>query len=97
MKAKINLRLMLGFAPIGHPQSLKWLCPFVRTSTKQSHAFSVVGPSIWTGLPSQLRIFSRALPPAFLSHLKTAPFSRAAESRPPLRSTLEEALYKYSI
>src|SRR6218665_2025224 len=40
-------------------------------------AFSVVGPSIWNGLPSELRIFPRALSPAFFSHLKTAIFSRA--------------------
>src|SRR6218665_3166548 len=53
------------------------LVPFARTSTKQSRALSVVGPSIWNGLPSQLRIFPRALSPAFLSQLKTALFSRA--------------------
>ena len=37
------------------------LVPFARTSTKQSRVFSVVIPSIWNGLPSQLRIFPRAL------------------------------------
>src|SRR6218665_4160608 len=34
--------------------------PFPRTSAKQSRAFSVVGPSIWNGLPSQLRTLPRA-------------------------------------
>src|SRR6218665_3347697 len=53
------------------------LVPFARTSAKQSRAFCVVGPSIWNGLPSQLRIFPRALSPAFFSQLKTARFSRA--------------------
>src|SRR6218665_241191 len=53
------------------------LIPFARTSTKQSRAFSVVGPSTWNGLPSQLRIFPRALSLAFFSHIKTALFSRA--------------------
>ena len=53
------------------------LVAFARTSTKQSRAFSVVDPSIWNGLPSELRIFPRALSPAFFSHLKTALFSRA--------------------
>jgi len=28
------------------------LCPFARTSTRQTRAFSVVGPSVWNGLPS---------------------------------------------
>src|SRR6218665_3491260 len=54
-----------------------FLVPFARTSTKQSRAFSVVGPSIWNGLLSRLRIFPRALSPAFFSQLKTALFSRA--------------------
>src|SRR6218665_1540401 len=53
------------------------LVPFARTSTKQSRAFSLVGPLIWNGLPSQLRIFPKAFSPAFFSHLKTALFSRA--------------------
>src|SRR6218665_3655495 len=53
------------------------LVPFARTFAKQSRAFSVVGPSIWNGLPSQLRIFPRALSPAFFSQLKTALFSHA--------------------
>src|SRR6218665_1707923 len=39
--------------------------------------FSVVGPSTCNGLPSQLRIFPRALSPAFFSHLRTVLFSRA--------------------
>src|SRR6218665_3828179 len=33
------------------------LVPFACTSTKQSRAFSVVGPLIWNGFPSQLRFF----------------------------------------
>src|SRR6218665_2953919 len=53
------------------------LVPFARTSTKPSRAFSVAGPSIWNGLPSQLRIFPRALSPALFSQLKTALFSHA--------------------
>src|SRR6218665_2115577 len=53
------------------------LVPFARTSTKQSRAFSMVGPFIWNGLHSQLRIFPTALSPAFFSHLKTALLGRA--------------------
>src|SRR6218665_3397328 len=41
------------------------LVPFARTSTKQIRAFSVVGPSTWNGLPSELRIFNRTTSPAF--------------------------------
>src|SRR6218665_3777248 len=50
------------------------LVPFARTSTKQIRAFSVVSPSTWNGLTSELRIFNRTTSPAFFSHLKTALF-----------------------
>src|SRR6218665_1060159 len=70
--------------------------PFARTSTKQSRSFSVVGPSIWNGLPSQFRILPRALSPAFFSQLKTALFSRVGVGSA-LNSSLEEARYKCSI
>src|SRR6218665_1739535 len=53
------------------------LVPFARTSTKQSRAFSVVGPSIWNGLPYQLQTLPRALSTCVFSHLNTALFSRA--------------------
>src|SRR6218665_967014 len=32
------------------------LVPFSRTSTKQIRAFSVVGPSTWNGLPSEVYV-----------------------------------------
>ena len=41
-------------------------------------SFSVVGPSTWNGVPSELRIFNRTTSPAFFSHLKTALFDHAA-------------------
>src|SRR6218665_262565 len=53
------------------------LVPFARTSTEQIRAFSVVVPSTWNGLPSELRIFNRTTLPAFFSHLKNALFDRA--------------------
>src|SRR6218665_1109702 len=40
------------------------LVPFACT-TKQSRAFSMVGPTIWNRRSSELRIFRRALSPAF--------------------------------
>src|SRR3984885_4286255 len=45
--------------------------PFARTSTRQNHAFSVLGPSIWNGLPLELRLLPRSIPFVFLSSLKT--------------------------
>src|SRR6218665_2048179 len=53
------------------------LVRFARTSTKQMCAFSVVGPSTWNDLASELRIFNRTTSPVFFSHLKTALFDRA--------------------
>src|SRR6218665_915781 len=72
------------------------LVPFARTSTKQSRTFSVVGPSIWNGLPSQLRTLPRALAPAVFLTLRLL-FLAVLESGAPLSSSLEEALYKSSI
>ena len=53
------------------------MVPFARTATMQRRAFSVVGPSLWNGLPITLRLFPRTLSDTFYSHLKTALFSRA--------------------
>ena len=73
------------------------LVPFARTSTKQSRAFSVLSSSTWNGLPSQLRIFPRALSPAFFITLRLVFIAVLQESGPPLSSFLEEALYNCSI
>ena len=73
------------------------LVPFARTSAKQSRAFSMVGPSIWNGLPSQLRIFPRALSPVFFFLNLRLLFLSVLESGAPLSSSLEEALYKFSV
>src|SRR6218665_1679489 len=62
------------------------LVPFARTSIKQSRALSVVGPPIWIGLPSELRIFPRALSPAFFLTLGL-PFLAVLESGAPLSSS----------
>src|SRR6218665_1023145 len=42
------------------------LVPFAHTSTKQIRTFSVVDPSTWNNLPSELRIFNRTLSPALV-------------------------------
>src|SRR6218665_1546892 len=51
--------------------------PFARTSTTQARAFSVVGPSVWNGLPLSQRLLPRILSDTFYSSLKTLLFSRA--------------------
>src|SRR6218665_2231047 len=51
--------------------------PFARTSTTQARAFSVVGPSVWNGLPLLQRLLPRILSDTFYSGLKTLLFSRA--------------------
>jgi len=35
--------------------------PFAHISTSQARAFSVVGPSVWNGLPFSQRLFPRVL------------------------------------
>src|SRR6218665_1482326 len=72
------------------------LVPFARTSAQQSRAFSVVCPSIWNRLPSQLRTLSRALSPAFFLNLRLL-FLAVLASGAPLSSSLEEVLYKCSV
>ena len=72
------------------------LVPFACTSSKQSRTLSLVGPSTWNGLPSQLRIFPRASSPAFF--LTSRPLLLAAQELGELLSSLlEEVLYKCSI
>src|SRR6218665_2833126 len=51
--------------------------PVARISTRQARAFSVVGPSVWNGLPLALRLLPRVQSDAFYSSLTTALFSRA--------------------
>src|SRR6218665_3999741 len=46
-------------------------------STTQARAFSVVGPSVWNGLPLSQRLFPRILSDTLYSSLKTLLFSRA--------------------
>src|SRR6218665_1877368 len=45
--------------------------PFACTSTTQVRAFSVVGPSVWNGLPLAQRLLPRILSDTFYSSLKT--------------------------
>src|SRR6218665_846877 len=54
-----------------------FVVPRVRTATRQKRAFSIVGPSVWNGLPSDLRSLSRDLSNSFHKLLKTLLFGRA--------------------
>ena len=47
------------------------------TATTQNRAFSAVGPSIWNGLPFELRSLPRDFSSSFYSLLKTFLFARA--------------------
>ena len=48
-----------------------------RTATRQNRAFSIVGPSVWNGLPSDLRSLPRDVSSSFYKLLKTLLFGRA--------------------
>src|SRR6218665_301006 len=62
-----------------HRSMEQWLLfvPFALTSTSQAHAFSMVGPSVWNGLPLAQRLLLGILSNTFCSSLKTVLFSRA--------------------
>src|SRR6218665_2481159 len=51
--------------------------PCARTAIKQHRTFSIVGPSVWNSLPSEIRSLSRDLPGSFYKLLKTFIFARA--------------------
>src|SRR6218665_3974609 len=54
-----------------------FLLPRARTATRQKRAFSIVDPSVWSGLPSELRSLPRDLSSSFHKLLKTLLFGRA--------------------
>src|SRR6218665_1923831 len=54
-----------------------FLVPRARTATRQKRAFSIVGPSVWNDLPSELRSLRRDLSSSFYKLLKTLLFGRA--------------------
>src|SRR6218665_3285659 len=47
------------------------------TAIKQHRAFSIVGPSVWNSLPSEIRSLPRDLSSSFYKLLKTVIFARA--------------------
>src|SRR6218665_2011665 len=54
-----------------------FLVPRTRLATRQKRSFSIVGPSVWNGLPSELRSLPRDLYSSFYKLLKTVLFGRA--------------------
>src|SRR6218665_1145872 len=49
----------------------KLLVPHVNTSTMQCRTLSVVAPSIWNSLPSQIRLLPKSYTPLLYKLLKT--------------------------
>src|SRR6218665_2035691 len=62
-------------SPLGHQGD--FLVPRARTATRQKRAFSIVSPSVWNDLPSELRSLPRDLSSSFYKLLKTLLFGRA--------------------
>src|SRR6218665_1598503 len=60
-------------SPLGHQGGLSG----ARTAARQKRAFSIVGPSVWNDLPSELRSLPRDLSSSFYKLLKTLLFGRA--------------------
>src|SRR6218665_1580016 len=70
-----------------------FLVPRACTATRQKRAFSIMGLSVWNGLPSDLCSLPRDLSNSFYKLLKTLLFGQAWLGAP-LSSYLEGALYK---
>src|SRR6218665_3522811 len=73
----------------------KLLVSRVNTSTMQRRAFSVVAPSMWNPLPSQIRLLPKSYMPLLYKLLKLI-FFTVVGLEAPLSSFLEGALYKFS-
>src|SRR6218665_2643165 len=69
-----------------------FLVPRARNATRQKRAFSIVGPSVWNDLPSELRSLPRNLSSSFYSSRLTSLAETGLEA--PLSSYLEGALYR---
>src|SRR6218665_3709819 len=70
-----------------------FVVPRARIATRQKRAFSIVGLSVWNGLPSDLRSLPQDLSSSFYKLLKTLLLGRAWAGSA-LSSYLEGALYK---
>ena len=70
------------------------MVPHAPTAIKQHGAFSIVGPSAWNSLPSEIHSLPRDLSSYLTSSLKLL-FSPGPELGAPLSSYLEVALYKF--
>lgn len=63
-------------SPLFNEQGV-FIAPFARTTTKQNRYFSVIGPSLWGGLPLALRLFHLVHSDSVCSPIKTVLFGRA--------------------
>src|SRR6218665_16760 len=73
----------------------KWdfVVPRARTATRHKRAFSIVGPSVWDGLPSDLRSLPRDLSSSFINSSRLSSLAGPGLGAP-LSSYLEGTLYK---
>ena len=46
------------------------MVPHARSATRQRRAFSIVGPSLWNSLPSDLRSLPRDFSGSFINYLR---------------------------
>src|SRR6218665_1130359 len=90
-----TLSTLVGRQALHSSSGGKFLVPRVNTSTMQRRAISVVAPSIWNSLPSQIRLLPKSYTPYSTSCLKLIFFTMVG-LKAPLSSFLEGALYKFS-
>ena len=82
---------LVGCQAVRSASGGKLLVPRVNTSTMQRRAFSVVAPSIWNSLPSQIRLLPKSYTPLLLSSLKLT-FSTLIGMGAPLSRFLRGAI-----
>src|SRR6218665_3221177 len=74
---------------------LLMLKPHAKTETRQSRAFSIVGPSTWNGLPLEIRLLSKNSESAFCRLLTKIDLYRRGWVGAPLSRFLEGAPYRF--
>src|SRR6218665_2413793 len=72
-----------------------FVVPRAHTATRQKRAFSIVGPSVWNGLPSDIRSLPRDLSSSSYKLLKTLLFGRACAGGSYLEGALFKFIYRY--
>jgi len=76
-KTKYNTIQCSGRRSLRSATKGDFLVPRARTATRQKRAFSIVGPSVWNGFPSELRYLPQDLSSSFYKLLKILLFGWA--------------------